>query len=179
MKHFILTTTFPALVVLVAGYGMLPAVTEAAPMADSAEITKILADVKSRSSELLRDSEDLRTFTLSKLNWESYAGKIETIKGHVNAAGKLVARLKELETSGSAAQQDVVKRLEPLLQELASNTDATIKHLNDNKAKTHFPPFKDYVTANYELAKDLDALIRDSVAYGEAKAKAEALSSKM
>jgi len=65
------------------------------------------------------------------------------------------------------------------LKELADNTTTTITHLGDNKTKVHLPEFKDYVKANYELATDLEALIRDFVDYGNAKEKFEGLGSKL
>ena len=76
-------------------------------------------------------------------------------------------------------QQTAIKRIEPLLKELADNTTATINHLNDNQAKVHTPAFTDYVKANAELATDLEALIRDFVNYGSAKEKYESLGSKL
>ena len=76
-------------------------------------------------------------------------------------------------------QQAAIKRIEPALKELAANTEATIKHLTENQGKVHFPAFKDYVKANYELATDMETMIRDFVSYGEAKEKFENLGEKL
>jgi hypothetical protein len=101
------------------------------------------------------------------------------IKGHVNNTGKLLTKLKDAEATGAAWQQTAIKRIEPLLKELAANTEATINNLNENKTKVHFTEFKDYVKANFELATDFEALIRDFVNYGEAKEKVEHLGGKL
>ncbi|MDE3196415.1 MAG: hypothetical protein KGN84_08730, partial [Acidobacteriota bacterium] len=146
---------------------------------DSAQITKLLADAKSEATELSRDSSDLESFTKSKMSWESYASKAEMIKGHVNNAGKLLTQLTEAAPEGSAWQRTAIERIQPLLKELAANTDATINHLNENRAKVHFPEFRDYVKANYELSTQLETLIRDFVAYGEAKQKVDRLGRKL
>jgi acyl-CoA reductase-like NAD-dependent aldehyde dehydrogenase len=163
-----------SLVILAAtvGYLIIPAAVKAA---DSAEVTKLLADAKAAAVELNADSADMEQYTRSKLSWKSYAHKLEMIRGHVNDTGRLLAKLKDAEASGSPWQQATIKRIEPLLQEIADNTTATLKHLNDNQAGVHLPAFRDLVKANHELTADLEALIRDSVNYGKAKEKFEGL----
>ena len=145
---------------------------------DSPEITKLLADVKAEAIELKVDSGDMESFTRSNMTWRGYGSKLDLIKGHVNNALSLLAKLKSAEATGSQWQQAAIKRIEPLLKELADNTTATINHLNDNQGKVHLPAFTDYVKANHELATDLEALIRDFVDYGNAKEKFESLGSK-
>jgi hypothetical protein len=167
------------LTLLVAGYLVIPSTLKATEPGASAKIAKLLVDAKAEAVQLKDDSADMESFTKSKLRWESYARKIEMIKEHVNNTGKLLAKLQEAEATGSPWQQTAIKRIEPLLKELAANTETTINHLNQNKAKIHFTEFKDYVKANYELATDLEALIRDFVNYGEAKEKIERLGKKL
>ena len=167
----------PAL--LMAGYLLSPGAIKAAEPGDSAEITKLLADAKAEAVELKSDSEDLDRFAQSRLTWESHATKIEMIKDHVNKSGKILAKLKDAEALGSPWQQTAIQRIEPLLKELAANTETTITYLNENRMKIHFSEFKDYVKANYELSTDLEALIRDFVNYGEAKEKFERLERKV
>ena len=101
------------------------------------------------------------------------------VKEHINNTGRLLAKLKHAEASGAPWQQTAIQRIEPLLKELAANTEATIIYLNENRSKIHFPEFRDYVKANFELAADLEALIRDFVNYGEAKDKFERLGHKV
>jgi hypothetical protein len=164
---------------LVAGFLVIPMALKATEPGDSAEITKLFADAKAEAVQLKSDSEDMESFVKSKLSWESYARKVEMIKEHVNNTGKLLTKLQEAEATGSPWQQTAIQQIDPLLRELAANTEATINHLNENKANIHFPQFKDYVKANYELATDLEALIRDFVNYGEAKEKIDRLGKKL
>lgn len=177
MKNY---RTFGSLTValLAAGSFITPAALKAAAATDSADINKLLGDVKSVAAQLKTDSSQMESFTRSKLSWESYAEKVETIKGHINNAGQLVTKLKAAESTGSPAQQETVKRVEPLLQEMANNLTATIQHLNDNKSKVHFPAFTDYVKANYAMATDLDILLRTAIEYGTEQAKFDALATK-
>ena len=100
------------------------------------------------------------------------------IREHVNNTGKLLAKLQEAEPTGSPWQQDATKQIEPLLKELAANLESTINHINKNQVHIKFSEYHDYVKANYELASDLEALVRDFVNYGEAKQKYERLGAK-
>jgi hypothetical protein len=165
------------LALLAAGYLMIPTALKAVGTSDSVEVTKLLADTKAVAAQLKTDSGQMETFTRSKLSWQSYARTLETIRAHINNAGQLVAKLKAAESTGSHWQQTTIKRVQSLLQEMADNLTATIKHLNDNQNKVHFPEFADYVKSNYALTTDLEALLRASVDYGTDKAKFERLSS--
>ena len=168
--------SIPGLAALALAYFVTPI---SAKAADSAEITKLLADAKAEAVALKADATNMESFTRSASSWETYLSSLDMIKGHVNDTGELLAKLKDAEATGSPWQQTAIKRIEPLLKEMADNTTATIKHLSDNKNKVHLPEFKDYVKANYELATDLEALIRDFVDYGNAKEKFESLGSKL
>ncbi len=179
MKEYRRIASLVTPAVLMAGYLMVPAVIKADEAQDSEQITKLLADVKTEAVELKRDAADMDSFARSKGSWESFASKIEMFKEHVNKAGKVLANLKDAEAGGSPWQQTAIGRIEPLLKELAANTEATIKHLNENQTKVHFTEFKDYVKANYEMATDLEEMIRDFVNYGETKRKFERLGEKL
>ena len=96
------------------------------------------------------------------------------IKEHVNNTGKLLTKLQAEEYNGSAWQQTAIKRIEPLLKELAveyrKDYQLSQRH---TQTRIHFTDFKDYVQMNCELATNLEELIRDFVNYGEAKQKLE------
>jgi len=163
---------------VLAGYLIIPSGLKAAA-AESAEITKLLADAKAEAVELKADSTNMESFTRSTTSWQSYASHLEMIKGHVNNAGKLLTKLKDIESTGAPWQQAAIKRIEPFLKEMADNTTLTIQRLNDNQTKVHFPEFKELVKANAALSTDLEAIIRDFVDYGNARHKFEELSEKL
>ncbi len=179
MKNYRRITCLVAPALLVAGYLAIPTAAKATEPQESAQITKLLADAKSEAVELKRDSAEMDSLTRSKASWKSFAGKLNMIKEHVNTAGKLLADLKDAEAGGSPWQRTAIGQIEPLLRELAGNTEATINHLNESSTKIHFPEFKDYVRANYEMAADLESLIRDFVNYGETKQKFESLRARL
>jgi hypothetical protein len=178
MNNYFRLVSLVAPTVLLAGY-LTPTRVAGALIGDSADINQLLADTKAEAAELKADSENMNSFTNSNLTWQSYASQIELVKGHVNNAGQLLAKLRDAEGAGSAWQQTAIKRIEPLLKELAANTEITIKYLNENQNKVHFKEFGDYVKANYELSTNLEALISDFVNYGETKQEFESLGEKL
>ncbi len=178
MRHIRAIPSLAAAALLVAGYLMVPALTMAATNQDSPQITKFLADARTEAAELKADSADLESMTRSKLSWESHAAKVEMIKEHVNKTVKLLTSMKDV-SGGSAWQQMAVQGIEPLLKELAGNTEATIKHLNANRTRVHMPAFRDYAKANLDLATDLESLIRKFADYSEAKGKYERLGAEL
>lgn len=179
MKRYKTILAAVAPVLLVAGYLAIPAALRAQAATDSAEINKLLVDARAEAVELKADSENMATFTRSTFSWQSYAGNLEMIRGHVNKSGELLTKLQNAKSSGSTWQQTAIDRIEPLLKEMAANTSAAIKHLSDNKSAVHMQTFRDYVKANYEIATDLEALIRDYANYGQHRENLERLSKKL
>ncbi|HXU19932.1 MAG TPA: hypothetical protein VN788_05050 [Verrucomicrobiae bacterium] len=157
-----------------------PAVLASPRPKDSEQVTKLLTNVKSEAVQLKDDAEDMKSFTWSKqLSWQSHAAKIEQIKQHVNASGKLLTDLQNSKASASAWQGQAIDRIAPILQELAASVSSTIEHLNKNQDRIHTAPYTDYVASTADLASDLSELITDYVAYGEAKNRSENLARKL
>jgi len=179
MKHPLVLSGLATIPLLGIGLLTTPPMVMAAGNADSAEISKLLADTKAEAVELTRDASDLEAFTKSKLSWSTYAGKVDMIREHINNTGKLLTKLQDAQDSGSPWQRTAISRIEPLLKELAANTEATIAFMTENKTAIHFPEFRDYARASYELASDMEALVRDFVTYGEAREKIDRLSRKL
>jgi hypothetical protein len=148
-------------------------------MGDSEEVSKLLAEAKSEALELRDDAENMQSFTRSKLSWQSFANKISEIKHHVNKTGELLAKLNGVREAGSSWQQQAIDRITPTLKELAANTEATIQHLNDNKTSVHSEALENYCDVNYQLAKELAALVGDFIGHGETKAKFAELQKKV
>jgi hypothetical protein len=160
------------LAALLGGYLMLSPVAGAASSSieDSEEISTLLSNARWEALELRDDSDKMVSFSRSALRVQSFAGKLTEVKDHVNKAGKLLAKLDQLRGTGSPWQQQAVDRITPLLKELAANTEATINHFNDNRMLVHSKELAEYCSVNYELAKELAALVEDFIDYGETQA---------
>lgn len=146
---------------------------------DSEEVSKLLADAKSEAFELKHDAEIMESFSHSKLSWESHARVIEQIKEHVNAVGRLETKLRNARVTASPWQEQAIDQITPLLNELATYTEAAINHLNANRARLHSTEYQDYLKANYEVASELAALVTDFVDYGKTKNRFEHLRDKL
>lgn len=168
-------TSITLAMALVAGCVAIPSIWGA----DSQEINKLLSDTKAQAVQLSSDAGSLHAFTRSNISWQTYANQLDSMKTHVNAAGKLLTQLKNAEATGAPWQQEAIKRIEPLLREMADNTTATIKYLDANKTKIHVQEFRDLCEANLDIANNLEGLIRDFVNFGNAKARYEELKEKL
>jgi len=179
MKNFRLIASLAAVALFVAGFLMVPATMRAADTPDSPEITSLLLDARTQAVDLRRAAEDMETFTRGGEEWQSFAAKLDILKERVNATGKLVAKMKDAEAHGAIWQQTAIRRVEPLLREMAANTDSTIRFLNANKTKVHFPEFRDYVRTNADMAVSLESLVKNFLTYGELKQKLDRLGNKL
>lgn len=146
---------------------------------DSKEFSGLLSDVKTEAVQLRHDADELKSFTRSKLSWESQSRKVEEIRQHVNTAGALLSKLENARETASPWQQQAIDRITPLLKELASNVSSTIEHLKEKPGLFHTSPYIEYVAANYDLASNLEELISDYVEYGSSKERAEELRTKL
>jgi hypothetical protein len=169
------------LALLVAGYLMISPATgaAAASIGDSEGVSKLLLQAKAEAIELKKDAEQMETFTRSRLSWQGFSSKINEIRDHVNQTGKLVGELNQARETGSSWQQEAIDHITPALKELAANTGSTIQYLNDNRNPAHHEELENYCRVNYELAKELAALVTDFIDYGETKAKFAELQKKV
>ena len=67
----------------------------------------------------------------------------------------------------------------PILNELGTNLQSTIEHLNKNQGQLHKSGYKDYAAANAELAATLAETVSDFVNYAQSKRRFEELSRKL
>ena len=146
---------------------------------DSKEVSTLLDEIKSEAVQLRHDAEELKTYTHSKLSWETHAEKIDQVKQHVNNAGKSLGKLDNVRANAAPWQQQAIDRVTPLLKELAANVEGTIAHLDQKPNLSHTSPYVDYVDANFEVASNLSELISDYVEYGRSKANSTELAEKL
>lgn len=131
------------------------------------------------STRLNSDAQELFSYTRSNAAWQTHAGKLSEMKEHANKASRIVQDLNNMKGVGSPWQQTAIERITPTLNELATNLQATIEHLNKNQAQVHMPAYKDYASANAELAEDLSQTVSDFVNYAQTKANLETLTRKL
>lgn len=177
------TSFLIAISLLVAGYLAIspPRASAQTSATDSQEVNSLLSQSKAEAHELELDAEHMATFTRLKLSFESHTWKLDEVKEHINKSAKLLAELENARGSGSAWQQNAIDDIRPLLQEAVNNTTSAIEFCNENQNRIHLsvPPYETYLTENYEVARELAALITDYVDYGKHKANFERLGEKL
>lgn len=146
---------------------------------DSEQVLKLLSDAKTEAAVLQRDAGELNAFTHSGVSWQSYADQLAQIKIHVNKVAAVVQELNDLRIIASPWQKVAIDRVNPLLRELAANTQLIITRLSSTPTRVHTTSYREYVAAHYDLAVDLASMIGELVDYGKTKAKFEALTRKL
>ena len=66
-----------------------------------------------------------------------------------------------------------------LLQQLADNAGATMKHLNDSPGRIYRTPYIDYAVPGKDLTTELAALVSDYVEFGKHEADSHRLQEKL
>ena len=160
-----------AMSLLVAVLAGTPAVFAQAPK-EPADVNKLLMDARTESAQLKTDAVDMKTYTMTRLSWQTHAAQIDRIKGHANEVGMLVFKLNNARGVAAPWQQEAIDRINPLLNELVGSLNGTIDHFSQVSFELQMSPYRDYVAANATLASNLAKLISDFVDYGESKAKA-------
>lgn len=151
-----------------------------AQTSDSKAINDLLKEAKAHAVLATNDAELLDSYTrATTISWESHAIKLNSMRDHANNLTKDFTELSSLKAQGSAWQQEAIDRIGPLLQEMSKHLSGTINHLNDNKARVHMPPYREYARANQEYMSRTSQLISDFVEYGETRAKADALEARL
>lgn len=141
---------------------------------DSAQATRLLERARTSATQLKNDSVEMESYAGTQLTWESHANQVNRIKEHINDSGKILAELHDVRGSAEPWQQEAIDKITPLLQNLASNTESIIDHLNERNQTWH-PEYRGYLESNAEMATDLSNLIRDYIDYGKARSKTESL----
>jgi len=147
---------------------------------ENPQVTQLLAEARDEAAQLSRDADEMESLIRSDVSWQSHAAMLETVKDHVNELGRIAAQLEQKRDSASQWQQQAIDRMLPVLKELAANTSAAIKHLNENKGRPlETSSYPQYLKENAESAHNLADMVSSFVKYGDSRAKVEKLEQKL
>jgi hypothetical protein len=152
-----------------------PAVASARSFRDSQEVSGFLAKAKTEALQLQKSTEEMNSFVPCRISWQTEAAKIAEIKRQFNKLGELVTKMNHAEAP-SPWQQQAIREVTPMVEELGSYVTMTIYYLGENPDRLSFTSFPEYVAANTALASDIAQLLLDYAAYREAKQDIEELS---
>jgi hypothetical protein len=139
------------------------------------EASDLLGEVGVLSGELRKNADQLESFKLSNLSWQTHGHQLTRVKEHINAMGDRLERLQEIRHVPALWQQQAIDRMVPVATELASPTQAAIEHLNENRGYLFAPTYTDHLTAIAEQARTLNDSARGFVEYGKTQGKLDQL----
>jgi hypothetical protein len=158
----------------VAVLSLAPTVASARSVGDSEKVSGFLAEAKAEALQLQTITEEMNSFMHSRTSWQTQAAKLAEMKRHFNKLGELVIKMNKAEAP-SPWQQEAIRKVTPMVEELCSYITMTIYHLGEDPDRLVFTSFPEYVAANTGLASDIAELLSDYVEYGEAKQGVEEL----
>jgi hypothetical protein len=139
--------------------------------AENADVRDLLSQAAHEASALDYDADQMEALLRTDASWETHAAMLDSVKEHVNELGRTIAKLQAERGQASVWQQQAIDRVLPLLQELAANTTAAIKHLNQNQIRPVSGNYPEYLEENAQTAHELARIITATVEYGHTKAK--------
>ena len=159
---------------------MTPITVDAQAASDNPSVTAQLDAVKPLVAKIKKDATTMQSFGVATgPSWTTHAAVLTTMKDDVNKLQESTRGLQSHRTVSSAWQQDAIDRISALANDLATNMNAAIDHLNKSKTRPTSAPYVDYLKENTRLATALGNEIDAVIDAGEAKAKEEALSKKL
>jgi hypothetical protein len=159
---------------------VLPAGLHAQAATDNPSVTAQLQAAKPLIAKIKKDAAELQSFSLaSGPSWQSHAAVLARIKEDVNKLQENMRGLQSHRTIASPWQQDAIDHVTSLANDLATNMNKAMDHLNKSKDRPNKAPYPEYLKANTQIVNALAEEIDGAIDYGENKAKADALESKL
>ena len=162
------------------GLAMAPATVHAQAASDNPSVTAQLDAMKPLVAKIKKDAATMQSFSLATgPSWTTHADALTRMKDDVNKLQESTRGLQSHRTVASAWQQDAIDRISALANDLATNMNGAIEHLNKSKTRPTTAPYPEYLKENTRLATALGDEINAVIDAGEAKAKEDALSKKL
>ncbi len=151
----------------------------AADEPDSDRVSKLLSATKTQAFNVKTDMQTIDFFMGSELSWGSHTVIVNLYKEHIDAVRHQVSVLDDARSAASPLQKTTIDRIGPLLRELASDAEALINNIDQNRQRLNTGEYKDYVKVNGDLAAELATLVGSFVDYGTTRQKLELLINKL
>lgn len=146
---------------------------------DSDRISRMFSAAREQALELKSDMQALDFFAGSESGWESHALIVRMCKDHIEGIRRQVSKLDDARTIASPLQKATIDRIAPLLQELAADADALIKHISQNPKRLNNGEYKNYLKVNVDLAAQLAVLVGTFIDYGITRQQIEQLARRL
>jgi hypothetical protein len=123
-----------------------PAVQSETSSQSSEEASRLLEEVRAIAYDLERDAATLKSYTFSRLHWQTHADQLRLAKEHINALGDRLERLQAIRGTAASWQQEAIESIVPVTAQLAARTEDAISHLNENRNHLFAPEYTDHLS---------------------------------
>jgi hypothetical protein len=147
--------------------------------ATAADLATLFQEARTTASQLRKDAATMETYTRSNLSWQSHGSQITEIRQHINKAGSILSEMQAARADAQSWHQEAIDRITPVLNELASNTEAVIRQLNENPGRLKTPTYQGYLKDNADLAVELANIVGDAVNADNIRTKIETMQAKL
>jgi hypothetical protein len=159
---------------------MLPGKVSARAANDDPSVTAQLTSTKPIVAKIKKDAGVMESYARpSGPSWQTHAKALEGIKTDVNKLQESMRGLQAHRSAASPRQQEAIDRITGLANELATNMNATLEHMNKSKNRPTASPYPEYLKANTRIANDLTDEIDDTIDFAQAKTEYDNLSKKL
>jgi hypothetical protein len=155
--------------------GVGPPVVESVVPESAARVSQLLEEVRSIAYDLRRDAATLESYKLSNLGWHTHANQLNMAKQHINAIGDRLEKLQALRGSAAPWQQQAIDAIIPVAEEMASRTDAAIRHVNDNPKHLYAPHYTDTLSTIADNAGEMKQSLTNYLDFASTQEKLENL----
>jgi hypothetical protein len=158
------------------GCAVIPSTTYAQGAKDDPSTTVQLTSAKTIVAKIKKDAVQMESYTRTTgLSWQAHSTTLEKIKADVNELQQNMRGLQSHRAVASPWQQDAIDRITGLVNDLATNMNATIERLNKSRTRPTAPPYPEYLKANTQIASDLAEEIDATIDYAQNRAKLDSL----
>ncbi len=127
------------------------------------EAARILKDVEEEGYDLADHAATLQAGGRVGLSWESNAAELDALHDAVNGMGKNMQRLEALARNETSWERDTVKRVMPLLKQVAASTDEAIRFINAKPQQIELLEYQKITGKLYDQSTALWNALHDSV----------------
>jgi hypothetical protein len=128
--------------------GLVPVSSYGHATGDNASVSAQLEAVKPLVAKIKKGATEMQSYSLvSGPSWNTHAATLARIKDDVNKLQENTRGLQSHRTTASPWQQDAIDRITALANDLATNMNNAIDHLNKNKTRPSSPPYPEYLKA--------------------------------
>jgi hypothetical protein len=160
--------------------GLVPVGSYGQATADNPSVTAQQEAVKPLVAKIKKGATEMQSYgSVSGPSWNTHTATLTKIKDDVNKLQENTRGLQSHRTVASPWQQDAIDRITALSNDLATNMNSAIDHLNKNKTRPSSAPYPEYLKTNTKLITALGDEIDATIDAGAAKAKEEALSKQL